>query len=574
MAPANVLVEKNVTVPMRDGVETYGDLYRPAGGAPAPGIVSRTPYDKEGYGGLRSMPVPLKLAEAGYAVLVTDTRGRFSSQGAFHPFVDEGADGYDTVEWLAAKDFCDGNVGIFGASYFGATTMLATRERPPSLRCAASIITASDYYDDWTHYGGAFQLGFSASWGLGLAAAQLLRADHGIGDEERAQLMAAAGNPGAAMAHRPLVEMPGLSAPGVAPWWAEWLEHDTLDDFWDGLRLSRDYADFDVPIMHVGGWFDLFAIGTIRNFVGLHELGKTPQRLWMGPWSHTSYERYHGEVDFGPTGPALFSGVVEAYKRFFDQHLMGADAPAHDPAVRYFLMGANEWRDADAWPPPEATELRLHLRSGGAANSVRGDGALTKAAPDAGERADRYVYDPERPVPTEGGCLLQLPVGQPGPRDQRVVEMRDDVLCYTSEPLSEPLDIAGPVVAEVWAVTDAPDTDWTAKLVDVSPDGRALGLCDGIRRASFRDSLAAPSPVTPGEPVRYEIELSSVAYRFQAGHQLRVEVSSSNFPRFDANPNTGEPGWSAVETRPAVQQVLHDADHPSALAVWVLPQGS
>ena len=163
MAPANVLVEKNVTVPMRDGVETYGDLYRPADGAPAPGIVSRTPYDKEGYGGLRSMPLPLKLAEAGYAVLVTDTRGRFSSQGEFHPFVDEGADGYDTVEWLAAQDFCDGNVGIFGASYFGATTMLATRARPPSLRCAVSIITASDYYDDWTHYGGAFQLGFSAS---------------------------------------------------------------------------------------------------------------------------------------------------------------------------------------------------------------------------------------------------------------------------------------------------------------------------------------------------------------------------------------------------------------------------
>ena len=253
---------------------------------------------------------------------------------------------------------------------------------------------------------------------------------------------------------------------------------------------------------------------------------------------------------------------------------MGMDAPAHDPVVRYFLMGANEWRDADAWPPPAATELRLHLRSGGAANSARGDGALTESAPAGDEPSDRYAYDPQRPVPTEGGCLLQIPIGQPGPRDQREIEARDDVLCYTSEPLTEPLEIAGPVTAELWAVTDAPDTDWTAKLVDVSADGRALGLCDGIRRASFRDSLSEPSPVTPGEAARYEIELSSVAYRFEVGHRVRVEVSSSNFPRFDANPNTGEPSWRAVETRPAVQQVLHDADHPSAIGLWALPAGS
>ena len=572
MAVERVLVEKNVTVPMRDGVETYGDVYRPADGAPAPGIVSRTPYDKEALGGLRALPSALKLAEAGYAVLVTDTRGRFSSQGEFRPFVDEGRDGFDTVEWLAAQEYCNGNVGIFGASYFGATTMLAARERPPSLRCAISIITASDYFDDWTHYGGAFQLGFSGSWGLGLAAAQLLRAEHGVAPEDAAGLMAAAADPAAALAQRPLPELPGLSLPAVAPWWAEWLEHDRRDAFWEDMRLSRDYEDFEVPILHVGGWFDLFSLGTVRNFVGLQQAGKAPQRLWMGPWSHSSYERYHGDVDFGGTGAVLFSGLPAAYDAFFDQHLRGAPAPAPDPAVRYFVMGANAWREAEAWPPPEASELRLHLRSGGAANSARGDGALAEQAPAAGEPADRYVYDPQRPVPTEGGCLLQAPIGQAGPRDQRAIEARDDVLCYTSEPLTEPLTVAGPVSVELWAVTDAHDTDWTAKLVDVHPDGLALGLCDGIRRASFRDSLSEPAPVTPGEPTRYAIELSSVAYRFAPGHRVRLEVSSSNYPRFDANPNTGEASWKAVETRPALQQVLHDDAHASALRLWVTPE--
>ena len=573
MAVERVLVEKHVTVPMRDGVETYGDLYRPAEGGAVPGIVSRTPYDKEAFGGLlRVIPSALKLAEAGYAVLVTDTRGRFSSQGEFRPFLDDGPDGFDTVEWLAAQEYCDGNVGIFGASYFGATTMLAARERPPSLRCAISIITASDYFDDWTHYGGAFQLGFSGTWGLGLAATHLLRDDHGVAPEDARGLMAALADPAAALAHRPLHELPGLALPAVAPWWADWLEHDRRDAFWEDVRVSRDYDDFEVPILHVGGWFDLFSLGTVRNFMGLQQAGKAAQRLWMGPWSHSSYERYLGEVDFGGTGGVLLSGLPATYDAFLDQHLRGGPAPKHDPAVRYFVMGANAWREAEAWPPAEASELRLHLHSGGAANSARGDGALAADAPATGEPADRYVYDPRRPVPTEGGCLLQPPIGQPGPRDQRAVETRDDVLCYTSEPLTEPLTVAGPVSVELWAVTDGHDTDWTAKLVDVHQDGLALGLCDGIRRASFRDSLSEPAPVTPGEPTRYAIELSSVAYRFAPGHRVRLEISSSNYPRFDANPNTGEASWKAVETRPALQEVLHDGAHASALRVWVMPE--
>ena len=358
MAVERVLVEKHVTVTLRDGVETRGDLYRPAEGPPVPGIVCRTPYDKEAIGATRVLPSPLKFAEAGYAVLVVDVRGRYSSDGAFAPFHNEGRDGYDTVEWMAAQPSCNGEVGIFGLSYYGATTLLATRERPPSLRCAVAAITASDYFDDWTHYGGALQLGFSGTWGMGLAAAQLLREDHGIPEEHAQALALAMASPLQTLRHRPLSELPGMSLPGVAPFWAEWLEHDRRDEHWEALRLSRDYTDFQVPVMHVGGWFDLFTLGTVRNFQGMHAAGVAPQRLWMGPWSHTSYERYHGDVDFGGTAPVGLCGIADAYLAFFDEYLREQSPEEPQPTVRYFLMGQNEWRDASAWPPPEARRSR------------------------------------------------------------------------------------------------------------------------------------------------------------------------------------------------------------------------
>lgn len=565
----NVLIEKHVAIPMRDGVITYADVYRPADGAVVPGIVTRTPYDKEvGLSGLPVAPSPQKLAERGYAVVMVDTRGRFSSQGEFTPFVHEGLDGYDTIEWTAAQPWCDGNVGIQGPSYLGATTMLAARERPPSLRCAIPIITADDYYDGWVYQGGAYQLGFGTLWGMGLAAAQYLRRDHGLDPAYAETLTAALQGAPASLAALPLERIGGFA--DAAPWWRDWLDHDAQDDYWNAIRPSADYARFEVPMLHVGGWFDIFGIGTVRNFRGLTAAGRAPQSLIMGPWAHTSYDRYLGEMNFGPTGAAAFAGVIGAYNQFFDRHLKGGTADL--PAVRYFVMGANEWRTADAWPPPEATARGFYLHSAGGANSARGDGALSADRPGGNEPADRYLYDPLRPVPTEGGPTLQAQVGLPGPRDQRAIEARDDVLCYTSEPLAQPFTIAGPVTVTLWATTDAPDTDWTAKLVDVLPDGRAVSLTDGIIRACFRDSLAARVPVTPNEPTRYTIDLANTAHRFGRGHRLRLEVSSSNFPRFQPNPNTGRPAASETAPRPAVQHVLHDGDRPSCLELWVLPQ--
>ncbi|MCZ6888969.1 MAG: CocE/NonD family hydrolase [Gammaproteobacteria bacterium] len=566
-----VLIEKNVEIPMRDGVVARADLYRPYEGAPTAAIMTRTPYDKE-QTGVAGMPInmsPVKLAERGYAALVVDCRGRFASDGEFTPFVNEGNDGYDALEWAALQPWCNGKTAIYGPSYIGCTTMSAARERPPSLKCAIPIITSDDYYDGWTYQGGAFQLGFATTWGTGLAVAQYLGKNHDLPPEGLQTLMRAANDPNG-LTHRPLASMPGISEYDIASWWTDWIHHDSRSDYWEATRHSADFARFEIPMLHVGGWFDIFTLGTIRNYRGLNEAANAPQHLLMGPWAHVYHTRYLGEMDFGSTGAAAMAGVVQQYNRFLDTHLRETPKPI-DP-VRYFLMGANEWRTARTWPPEEAQRNDLYLASNGKANSRRGDGALTGLAPDGSSLPDRYLYDPQRPVSTNGGALLQESQGLPGPRDQRAIEDRDDVLCYSSAVLTDPLTVAGPISVTLWAATDAPDTDWTAKLVDVHPDGLAVSLTDSIVRARFRDGFGEAKLLPGNVPHEFRIDLASTAHRFGAGHRVRVEISSSNFPRFYPNANTGGVAATDTEVRTAVQTVYHDSEHPSHISLWTLPK--
>ncbi len=371
MAVERVLVEKHIEIPMRDGIVLRADLYRPLDadrpGRAVPGIVTRTPYDKEqsGSGPVAVAPSPLKLAERGYAVVVCDCRGRYASEGEFSPFHQEGADGYDTLEWVAAQEWCDGQTAIYGASYVGATTLLAALEQPPSLRCAIPIITADDYHDGWTYQGGAFQLGFVGLWGSGLAVTGYLQRDHARPPEAQAELTEAImGNAVRLLGSRPLNAMPGISRPGVAPYWHEWLAHETRDAYWESLRHSADYSRYQVPMLHIGGWFDIFGIGTVRNFRGMAAEGHPEQHLIMGPWAHTSYDRRLGEMEFGPTGAAVAAHVIADINAFLDRHLKGDDREARQlPRARWFLMGANEWRADPSWPPPNAVERTLYLAS-------------------------------------------------------------------------------------------------------------------------------------------------------------------------------------------------------------------
>jgi putative CocE/NonD family hydrolase len=502
-------------------------------------------------------PHPQQLAAQGYAVLVTDCRGRFASDGEFEPFVGDGDDGYDTVQWAAAQEWCTGAVATIGPSYLGATALLAAREQPPALRCSIAVLTASDYAHGWIYQGGALSLAFAYGWGRLITSGSA--ASGGLaGTASGGQL--APEDAIERLARRPLTQLP--DAP--EPHWTRWLEHPPEDAYWEGVRLSASYDRFEVPVFHIGGWFDIFSVGSFRNFMGMRAAGRAPQHLFGFPLAHGGDGRGEARLEFNAGG----SGVMRAWDGFLRQHLLG-EATAL-PSVRYFMLGADEWREADDWPPPEGQSHVLYLHSDGHANTAAGDGVLADSPPQA-EPPDRYVYDPSDPVPTWGGATMAMPGQAPGPAEQTAIEQRHEVLCYSTSVLSEPVSIAGPVFVELWAVTDALDTDWTSKLVDVHPDGRAISLLDGIIRARYRDSFNAPRAVTPGEPARYIIELSHIAHRFAAGHRIRLEVSSSNFPRFDANPNTGAAIATESVSRPATQHVLHDDEHRSALQLWRLP---
>ncbi len=572
-----IIVEKNIEVPMRDGTILRADLYRPDSPEKLPVLLNRTPYNK-------AMPMvfamtldALRAAETGYNVMVQDCRGRFASDGVFDCFTVEARDGYDTIEWAARQPWSDGKVGTYGASYMGATQWLAATQAPPSLRAMVPSITASDYHDGWTYQGGAFSLFFNVSWTMGALAPPTLLRERGKNQaaaEELGRTVGSIDTMMEAMKHLPIRDFPMFRA--GAPYFFDWLAHPAYDDYWRKLCIEEHHAKINVPALNIGGWYDIFQGGTLRNFLGMRARGgsdvaRSGQRLMIGPWNHAvPFQNLVGAVDFGYQTGAVSADIDGAQLRFFDQHLKGKSVGS-SPPVRILVMGTNRWRDEKEWPIPGTEFRRYYFHSRGRANSMYGDGALSTEGPGS-EPPDHFLYNPADPVPTVGGGLCCYPGAlQGGAFDQAAVEHRADVLVYSTEPLAEDVEVTGPVTVTLYAASSAPDTDFTAKLVDVSPCGTALNLTDGIIRARFRESQSVEKFLTPGQPAEFKIDLWNTSKVFKAGHRMRIEISSSNFPRFDRNPNTGHEQFADAELKPAMQTVLHDRGFASHVTLPIIP---
>jgi uncharacterized protein len=566
-----VKVERDVSVKMRDGVILRGDIFRPDAEGKFPVLLQRTPYRRAIWG--YDVDFAQRAASRGYVVFLQDVRGRYTSDGEWYPFLHESEDGYDTIEWIAAQPYSDGRVGMFGASYVGATQMLAAIAHPPHLAGICPIVTASDYHNGWTYQGGAFEQWFSESWTTGLAQDTLLHQIERIPrDPEDVKVLPLAAYPIFNVNPTGVIN---ASAATITPYFLDWLAHPSYDDYWKRWSIEEHYADIRVPALHTAAWYDIFLGGSLRNYIGLKEHAATEearkgQRLLVAIGGHAGEGRKIGEVDFGPEAEKFNESEVTLH--WYDFLFKGArNEFATDKAVRIFVMGTNQWRDEDDWPLARARSTKYFLHSQGRANTAQGDGSLSTLAPGA-ELSDEFIYDPAKPVPTIGGPLCcDSDHLAPGPRDQRSVEERNDVLIYSTAPVDHDLEVTGPVRLEFFAASSAVDTDFTAKLLDVAPDGTAINLTEGIVRARYRDSQVTPAPLTRGQAYPLAIDLWATSSVFRTGHRLRLELSSSNFPRFDRNLNTGEPASNSSTWVKATNTILHDKTHPSALILSVIP---
>jgi putative CocE/NonD family hydrolase len=550
----------DLRTPMRDGVELSSDLWLPAGENPSPLILLRTPYLKVSppvqpnpldYPGLARF-----FTEQGYALAVQDVRGRGDSGGEYGYYFQEGDDGYDTIEWMAAQPWCNGRIGMMGLSYLGAVQWLAASRKPAHLHCIAAAASPGDYFNELPYVGGAF-LQHRLLW-CNAVSGSILQTN--VRDDEWAEILK----------HRPLLTADEAMGRKM-PLYRQWLEHSTLDEYWKPLVLTeKEYRHIDIPALHITGWFDAYLSGTLYHWQGMarHSPAARDQYLIVGPWDHQQTllggAKKMGELEF--TEDSIVD-IPQLHLAFFDRYLKGKVERFEPPKVRLYVTGSNTWREFEIDPIPGIRPRRLYLSSQGKANSLNGDGQLTEACP-AQEPQDRYTYDPRNPMPLDPFA----PGGMFGV-DRSVLECRDDVLVYTGEALEEPLEVMGRVQVELHAASDARDTDFTASLIDVYPDGRAVVLgarVAGIIRARYRRGFEATELLTPGKVERYLIDLGHLAHSFGRGHRVRVEISSSAAPVYDPNPNTGNPIATDTEWRTARQTIYHDVPHPSALLLPVV----
>ncbi len=575
--PCGVTEQHDVPATMRDGTVLRADVYRPKIADRVPVILMRTQYGKDGAQAGSRYQSPDWFASHCYLVVVQDIRGQGASAGTFSEFTHDQSDGYDSVEWAAALPGSDGRVGMYGSSYVGATQWLAAVTAPPHLVTIVPTNTASDYYDGWTYEGGEFRLAFVLPWAMESIAttAAKNRNDQATVHE----LAAAVEDPTRWLDFRPFKDLPPMqpSDPAVAPWYFDWIRHSTRDDFWRQISIRDRYLSVGVPVLHFEGWYDAFLAGGVQNFGGMVAHGgnataRANQRLVIGPWDHVNWGRPASEPApmLKAIGAVANSPINELMLDWYDHFLKGADnGVGGAPRVDYFLMGANVWKTATNWPLPQTVSATYFLAgSGGVADR---DGRLD-GAPPAADPPDVYTYDPRFPAPSLGGhscCGAQS--GPQGPYDQTPLEQRSDVLVYRSAPLPHDVEVTGSTTVTLWAESTATDTDFTAKLTVVKPDGETVNLNNGILRTSFRDSLSNPTTTTPGQPTEYRIEVWPTSYQYRAGDRIGLEISSSDYPQFAPNPNTGEPFGQSTDTKVATQTILHDAAHPSSITVPVIP---
>lgn len=536
---------------MRDGVKLFADIYLPKAPGKYPTIVIRTCYGVQRDG---THQTAVKFAQNGYAVVVQDVRGRYESEGIWEPFRDEAKDGYDTIEWAAAQEFSNGKIASEGGSYLGHNQWQAMSLNPPHLVAAFPALASTNIYANWLTMGGAFRLSFNYGWGVVRMPNRIMLPQYWHTES----YMPAGSKYNVILDHLPLINGDLASAGYEVKHYRDWIRHESYDDYWKAISDEERFDKIGVPVHTSGGWFDIFVMGTINGYVGMKNKGATPEaragaKMIIGPWGHGPSQTFGG-VDFTP---AAYVDQFKTELRFFDFHLKGIKngLDREDP-VKLFYMGENQWRTEKDWPIPGTNFKPLYLQSGGAANSAAGNGKLSFTKP-AQIASDRYVYDPLKPVPTTGGNNCCGTPTLAGPRDQQELEKRNDILVYTSETLTSKITIAGPVKMKLFATTDGKDTDWMIKLVDVSPDGTAMPVSEGILRAKFREGLDKIRLLTPNQIYEYDIELTGTANVFKPGHKIRIDITSSNFPQFDRNPNTGDPLGSSSKVRVANQTIHH-----------------
>lgn len=541
----NVIEELDVKVPMRDGVLLSTNIYRPDMPGRYPVLLMRSPY---GNGGKGNQSAAYSVRR-GYVVVLQDTRGRYESEGVFDAMQPEAQDGYDTQQWVGAQQWCNGKIGTFGGSYVGFTQWMPAPLQSSYLVTMFPVVTFSDFHDV-AYQNGAFRLELFGLWSYEMTAPFNYNPD------------SLAKNSDKILMSLPLIDQDKI--PGwKIPFLRDWLMHPEHDVYWDRTSVGDNYSKIKASVYAIGGWYDILLKGTIDNFLKMTgptikpEISKK-QKLMIGPWVHNTGQRKVGELDFGEPAELDESPLMI---RWFDNQLKGIENGIdEEPPVKIFVMGENKWRFENEWPLARTVYQNYYFHSGGKANTLNGDGTLD-INPPADKNPDRYIYDPANPVRT---------VGSMGPYDQQELEKRQDVLVYSTAPLKADIEVTGPVNAIVYASSSARNTDFTAKLVDVYPDGRAIRICEGIIRADHRNPALPPTNIEPGKVYKYNIDLWATSNVFKKGHKIRIEISSSNFPRFDRNLNTGN--YFATETKwiKADQTVFHNEQYPSCIVLPVI----